>query len=199
MNADNHRITRAPNPFRQTNAFAMNYALAFGLYWIVGFVCFVQSPTHQFLSLLFYFIFASAPVAGYFHLKRFRDRVCGGQIAFGRAYLFTILLYFYAALLLAAACYVYFAFIDHGAFFDSYIQLLSSPEAQQMVSANGGKLPAAGISLNELKSAFEQIQALSPVVYAAHILDLNIFIALILALPTALFASSAKRWGADNK
>lgn len=182
-----------PNQFRQTNAFAMNYALFFGLYWIVGLLCFVKSPAYPILSFVFYFIFASIPVVGYILLKRFRDTVCGGKISFGRGYFFTVLIYFYAALILSLACFVYFAYFDHGAFFDSYIREFSSPEMKQIVDANGGKFPAAGVSINEIKAAFEQIKSLSPTVYAANLLDLNIFFALILALPTALFASAPSK------
>ena len=41
------------NTFRQTNAFAMNYALPYGMCWIVGMLCFVNSLEHTMLSLVF--------------------------------------------------------------------------------------------------------------------------------------------------
>ena len=41
------------NTFRQTNAFAMNYALPYGMCWIVGMLCFVNSLKHTMLSLVF--------------------------------------------------------------------------------------------------------------------------------------------------
>lgn len=177
-----------PSPFKQTNAFAMNYALPFGIYWIVGMLCFVSSLHQTLLSLVFYFIFASTPIIGFKLLCRFRDRVCGGTITFARGYLFSLLVYFYAALLLAAAAYVYFQFFDNGAFIDGYLQSLNSPEVKQAFEQESMKHLVNGAGLLDLKNALETMQSVSPVVYAANILDLNIFLGLLLSIPAALLA-----------
>lgn len=181
-----------PNPFRQTNAFAMNYALLFGLYWIAGFICFVNSLQHTLLSLLFYFILASSPVIGYIMLRNFRDRVCNGIINFGRGYLFTMLLYFYAALLLALAVWIYFKYLDHGEFISNYINLLESPDIKAAFAQENVQSISGGVSINDLKRMLENLQTLSPIVYAANVLDINIFLGIILAIPTALIAASRK-------
>ncbi len=177
-----------PSPFKQTNAFAMNYALPFGIYWIVGMLCFVNSLHQTLLSLVFYFIFASTPIIGFKLLCRFRDRVCGGTITFARGYLFSLLVYFYAALLLAAAAYVYFQFFDNGAFIDGYLQSLNSPEVKQAFEQESMKQLVNEAGLQDLKNALETMQSVSPVVYAANILDLNIFLGLLLSIPAALLA-----------
>ncbi len=177
-----------PSPFKQTNAFAMNYALPYGFYWIFGMLCFVCSPNQTLFSLAFYFVFASTPIIGYKLLCRFRDRVCGGAITFSRGYLFTLLVYFYAALILAAAVYVYFQFFDNGTFIDNYLQALDSPEVKQAFQQESMKQLVNGAGLKDLKSALEAMQSVSPVVYAANILDLNIFLGLLLSVPTALLA-----------
>ncbi len=177
-----------PSTFKQTNAFAMNYALPYGIYWIIGLLCFVNSLNSSMFSLLFYFVFASAPVIGYMLLCRFRERVCDGVISFGRGYLFSLLLYFYAAILLAAACYVYFQFFDHGAFIDGYLQMLNSPEVKQAFEQENMKQLTNGRGLDSFKKIMETMQSISPATYAANILDLNIFLGLVLSLPTSLLA-----------
>lgn len=178
-----------PNPFRQTNAFAMNYAVPFGAWWIVGMLCFVYSLREPSLSICFYFIFASTPVVGYMMLCRFRNRVCGANITFGRAYLFSLLTYFYAALLLAMACYVYFRFFDHGEFISGYLKAIDSPEMKQALKQESIRQLMGGAEIDDLKRVLESIQTVSPVVYAANILDLNIFVGLVLSVPAALLAA----------
>mgnify|MGYP004638605031 FL=1 len=177
-----------PSPFRQTNAFAMNYALPYGIYWIIGMLCFVNSLNNSLFSLVFYFVFASTPVIGYMLLCRFRERVCDGVISFGRGYLFSLLLYFYAALLLAAACYVYFQFFDHGAFIDQYLQMLNSPEVKQAFEQESMKQLTDGRGLDDIKDIMEKMQSIPPVTYAANLLDINIFLGLVLSLPASLLA-----------
>lgn len=178
-----------PNPFRQTNAFAMNYALPFGIYWIAGLVCFVKSMDYTALSVACYFIFLSVPVVAYALLCRFRDSVCGGVISFGRGYVFALLVYFYAALILAAGAYVYFRFLDHGAFIQGYITQLDSPEVRKAFEDESLKQLTNGNGIDELKKTLQNMQAVSPVVYAANILDINIFLGLLLSIPTSLLAA----------
>lgn len=178
----------SPNTFRQTNAFAMNYALPYGMCWIVGMLCFVNSLEHTMLSLVFYLVFASTPVMGYLLLCKFRDSVCDGVMSFGRGYLFSILLYFYAALLLSAACYVYFQFFDNGAFIDGYLQGLDSPEVKEAFKMESMRQLTDGKGLDDMKNVLETMQSVSPVTYAANLLDINIFLGLILSLPASLLA-----------
>ena len=97
MNTTNYR----PGQFRQTNAFAMNYAVLFGLYWIAGLACFVNSFNIAGASFGFMLVIVTVPFLGMFLVNRFRKRVCGGLLTFTRGYMFSLLLYFYAALLLA--------------------------------------------------------------------------------------------------
>lgn len=175
------------NTFRQTNAFAMNYALPYGMCWIVGMLCFVNSLEHTMLSLVFYLVFASTPVMGYLLLCKFRDSVCDGVMSFGRGYLFSILLYFYAALLLSAACYVYFQFFDNGAFIDGYLQGLDSPD-ERGIQNGKHETTDRRKGLDDMKNVLETMQSVSPVTYAANLLDINIFLGLILSLPASLLA-----------
>lgn len=185
--------TQQPGQFRQTNAFAMSYALLFGIYWIAGMLCFVNSFSFQGASLGFMFLFVTTPLLGLYLVFRFRNSVCGGTLPFVRGYLFAILLYFYAALLLALAVYAYFKFFDGGDFFGRYVQYLDSPEVKRMFASGGMDKLTGGISLGEMKNVAEAFQDLSPVTIAANILDFSIFAGLILSLPTALLAMRRAR------
>ena len=109
-------------------------------------------------------------------------------MSFGRGYLFSILLYFYAALLLSAACYVYFQFFDNGAFIDGYLQGLDSPEVKEAFKMESMRQLTDGKGLDDMKNVLETMQSVSPVTYAANLLDINIFLGLILSLPASLLA-----------
>lgn len=184
MNTTNSR----PGSFRQTNAFAMNYAVLFGLYWVVGLLCFVNSFSFSGASTGFVLVFVSVPFVGFWLLRRFRRRVCGGWLTFSRAYLFSLLLYFYASLLLAAACYVYFEFVDGGAFFNGYMAYLNSPELKELFASGGLEKATGGFSLADMKEMAGMLQELSPVAMAANVLDLSIFSGMLVSLPAALLA-----------
>lgn len=174
--------------FRQTNAFAMNYALPFGIYQIAGLLCFVNGFTHSNAMLGFMFVFVSTPFVAYYFVLRFRSRACEGVLPLGRGYMFSLLLYFYAALLLALAVYLYFEFVDGGRFFAGYVQYLDSPEVKRLFANGGMEQMFGGLSLKEMKTVAETLEELSSVAVAANILDFNIFAGLLLSLPTALLA-----------
>ena len=184
MNTTNYR----PGQFRQTNAFAMNYAVLFGLYWIAGLACFVNSFNIAGASFGFMLVIVTVPFLGMFLVNRFRKRVCGGLLTFTRGYMFSLLLYFYAALLLAVGVYLHFEFLDGGSFFNSYMAYLDSPEVKRLFETGGMEQLAGGISLKDMKNIAEAFQDLSAVAIAANILDFSIFSGLIISLPTALLA-----------
>ena len=54
------------------------------------------------------------PFMGYYYARMYRNQVFGGGISFLHAWIFTVFMYMFAALLAAVAHYIYFRFIDHG-------------------------------------------------------------------------------------
>lgn len=175
-----------PGIFRQTNAFAMNYGAVFGIYWLAGLACFVNSFRMPGASLGFMLVTLSAPAAGACLVVRFRRRVCGGVLPFSRGYLFSLLMYFYASLLQAAGTYVYFALMDGGSFFNGYIASLDSPAVKELFGADGAGTIAGGVTLAEIKEMASALQDLSPVAIAANVLDLSLFAGILISIPTAL-------------
>ena len=101
----------------------MHFGTYMGIYWILKFILFPLGFHIPFLSLLFLILTLSVPFIGYYYVRMYRDKICGGSIQFSHAVLFTIFLYMFASLLVAVAHYIYFQFIDHGFIINSYTQL----------------------------------------------------------------------------
>lgn len=180
--------------FRQTNAFAMQYGALFGIQWIIGFTCFILCLQHPTLQAAYLVILFAVPFIGWYLVKTFRDRVTEGFISFRRAFLFSLMTYFYATVLLAITAYIYFEFIDHGQFFAAYLEYLERPEVKQILNTPDMQLQMQTLfPENGLKGAVEMLQGLSSTVIVANIIDINIFMGLILSLLTALFVKRNKR------
>lgn len=94
------------------------YAMLFGTYmggfWILKFILFPVGLSVPFLLFLFMGLTLCVPFMGYYYARMYRNQVCGGGISFLHAWIFTVFMYMFAALLAAVAHYIYFRFIDHG-------------------------------------------------------------------------------------
>ena len=104
---------------------AMLYGAYLGVFWIVGAVFFPLGLTNPFLFLLFIGFVLCGPFIAYRYARTYRNGVCGGSISFSHAWVFTVLMYMFAALLAAAAHYVYFRFIDQGYIVSTYSRLMN--------------------------------------------------------------------------
>ena len=85
--------------------------------------------TNQMLGMAAIMLAVATPffVAG--RLRRFRDEGREGIISFRRGYAYTILVFFYGAVLLAVAQFLYFAYFDNGYLLSSFSKIVSSSEA----------------------------------------------------------------------
>ena len=110
-----------PEEYIQLKAFARQDGALLSLLWIGGFICYIQGMTNPLLGMLAIILIVISPFFVARRLRHFRDYAREGFISFGRGYAFTVLTFFYAGLLLAAALYVYFAFIDQGYLTDDMI------------------------------------------------------------------------------
>ena len=113
---------------RQLNAFAMNHGLGFGLWWLLGFVWLVSCLSGSSVFGTFYLLqLLSVPFVGIWFSLRFRDTVeSEGRLSFGEAYLYSVLLYFYASLILALGMWFYLRFMDGGSFVAAQIATIES-------------------------------------------------------------------------
>lgn len=180
--------------FKQTNAFAMQFGLILSLIWIGGFLSFIFSFKNPSLQTAYLLCTLAIPIMGWQFTRTFRKRICNNVISFGRAYLFSFLLYFYAGILLTAAFYIYFEFFDNGFFIDSYRHYLYQPEVKELLETPEMKQLIAsmlnGASLTEMLDLFQDI----PLSYiAANVLNFSVIVGVFLSLPTALFNTRTQK------
>lgn len=169
-------ITR--KEYEQLKAFARIDGAMVGGLWILSFACFIgqfYSPVLGFASLA---IGVGSLVFASLRLRRFRDYVLEGVISFRRAYVYSLLVYFYAALLMAAAQFVYFQFMDHGFMLRMYTETMSTPEFKTM-------LQLYGIKGSEMNMLIENLQALRPIDIALQFLTSDIILGAVISLPSA--------------
>lgn len=102
----------------ENRGYMQRYAMLFGTYmggfWILKFILFPVGLSVPFLLFLFMGLTLCVPFMGYYYARMYRNQVCGGGISFLHAWIFTVFMYMFAALLAAVAHYIYFRFIDHG-------------------------------------------------------------------------------------
>ncbi len=68
------------------------------------------------------------------------------------------------------------------------MQGLDSPEVKEAFKMESMRQLTDGKGLDDMKNVLETMQSVSPVTYAANLLDINIFLGLILSLPASLLA-----------
>ena len=164
---------------------AMRFGTFMGIFWIFKFIFLPLGFTIPLLQLLFVLLTLFVPVLGYIYVRKFSNTYCNGEISFFRAFLFTLYMYLFAALLAAVAHYVYFRFIDQGFLADSYLQQLESIKA----SAQGEMVS----SIDQLIQAFDTISSLTPLQLTFQLIFQNIFYGILLAIPTGLVAMKQKK------
>lgn len=119
----------------QLKAYARLHGTIMGLLWIAGFACFVGSISEPVLSFFFNFTIIFIPFLAASFVRYYRDRVLGGMLSFRRAYCYSLLIFFYATLLLAIAQWAYFEFLDQGRMLGSMTRMISTPEFAPVLEA----------------------------------------------------------------
>ena len=167
----------------------MLFGTYMGVFWILKFSCFPLGMSHPFLSLLFLAFTVCVPFMGYRYARLYRDGVCGGGISLPHAYLFTLSMYIFAALLASVGHYIYFGYIDGGF-------ILNSCRLQLDQMAQSG-LPGIEPVIDEYRASLAMAESLTPVDITLSLLSANIFIGCLLGLPTAL-AVARRRPASDS-
>lgn len=161
------------------NKYAMQYGTYMGVFWIIKFAFFPLGFTIPFLEFLFLLLTMMVPFAGYYFVRTYRDRICGGGISFGHAWVFVTFMYMFAALLTAVGHYIYWGFIDNGFIANTYLGMLQE----------AGKTPIAGLgsSLKQFEETVKMLGALRPIEMTMQLLSQNVIYGALLALPIAFF------------
>ena len=176
---DSDLVTRfmTPEEFYQLKAFARQDGALLSLLWIGSFACYILGTATPMLGTVALILIVASPFFAANRLRHFRDGAREGVISFMRGYAYTALTFFYAALLLAAAIYIYFAFIDNGYLLSTINQFLGTKEGKQLIELYGMK--------DQLQANLNALAELRPIDYAVNMLSVNITIGLILGLPIA--------------
>ena len=90
------------------------------------------------------------------------------------------------ALLMAAAQFVYFQFIDQGFMLSKYAEITNTPEFKTMLSAYGMKP-------DDMKLAMDNLASLRPIDIALQFLTTNIILGFMISLPIAAMMKSRYR------
>jgi len=162
----------------QLKAYARQDGFFLAILWIFSFTFYILGITNQLLGLAAIILAFMTPFFVAARLRRFRDEGREGIISFKRSYVYTILVFFYGAVLLAVAQFLYFAYIDNGYLVSTFTKILSSPEGTELLKQYG----MTGM-LEESLTAFASIR---PIDYALNILTVNIFLGFILGVPIGL-------------
>ena len=169
--------------YEQLRAFARIDGAIVGGLWIVSFAFFIGEFSYPVLANLALLAGVASIVTATLRLKRFRDNVLDGVITFGRALLYGMLVYFYASLLMAAAQFVYFQFIDQGFLMTQYATIVSTPEFKSMIKAYGMRPEDTDLII-------DNISALRPIDIALQFFSLNIIMGFCVSLPVAVMLKS---------
>lgn len=173
--------------YEQIKAFARIDGAIMGVMWIISFACFIAQFYMPLLNMAALIFGVASIIISAIRLRNFRDNILDGVISYWRAYGYSLLTYFYAALLLAAAQYIYFQFIDHGFLLNQYTAMTSSPEFKSMMTLYG-------IKADEMKLTMDTIATLRPIDIALQFLTTNLFLGIVISWPmAALIKSKYKR------
>lgn len=170
--------------------YAMQFGTYMGGFWILKFILFPLGLTAPFLSLLFLGLTLGVPFMGYYYARMYRNQVCGGSISFPHAWMFTVFMYMFAALLVAVAHYIYFRFIDHG-------YIINAFESQIELLAQSG-IPGIDTYIDMYNEMLATARMLTPIDITIQMVSFNVFYGSLLAIPTALFVMKRKKPELNN-
>lgn len=155
----------------ENRGYMQRYAMLFGTYmggfWILKFILFPVGLSVPFLLFLFMGLTLCVPFMGYYYARMYRNQVCGGGISFLHAWVFTVFMYMFAALLAAVAHYIYFRFIDHG-----YVINTCETMVDTLAQSN---MPGMDSYIATYQEALETARLLSPIDITLQMISSNVF------------------------
>jgi hypothetical protein len=170
------------NSKSQLRAFAAQNGTIVGLLWMACFaLCVVCIRFNQPIpGLVGEFLGFISPVVAVRLGRSYGRQTEEGQLSFGKAVRYSLLVYGYAALLLAMGQFIYFYLIDPG---KQLFQVgVFSEQMNAVIATFQERYPSEDVT-----GAFDEIFALSPIEITLQMLWTNFMLGFILTLPTALF------------
>lgn len=164
------------NEFRQMTAFARIDGLLIGLLWICSFYFLIKGFTSSSSELIGLIITFASPFYAAKRLGKFRDNALNGTITFKRALAYSMLEYFYASIILAAAVFIYFSLLDHGYVYSTLERIYTDPSMQPV-------LKSLSMTSDDILSIYSHYR---PVDFAFGTISNILIIGLFISIPTAL-------------
>ncbi len=96
----------------QVKAFARQDGIVLAVVWLVAMWMLIHHPQSSWGGILV----ISTPFFIGWRLKSFREKILGGTISFRRGLCFSCYIFFYASIIFALGQFVYFQYLDNGAF-----------------------------------------------------------------------------------
>jgi hypothetical protein len=172
----------SPEEYVQLKAFARQDGALLALLWIGALFCYIQGLTSPLMGLVALILIVASPFFAASRLRHFRNYAREGIISFRRGYAYLVLSFFYGGLLLAAAIYVYFAFIDGGYLISKLTDSMHSEEGRRILQSYG--------MLDQMDEQLNLLRAMRPIDYALNMLTINITAGLFLGIPIAALSRS---------
>lgn len=166
-----------PEEYNQLKAFARVDGLWLAALWTGCFAAYVAGFSNPLLQTMSLLLMLSTPFFVASRLKKFRNDARQGIISFRRGFAYSLYVFFYGALLLALAQYVYFAFIDHGYVLSKFGEVVASEEGQQVIKAYG--------MADAVKQGMDDFASLRPIDFALNMFTMNLVVGTLLSLPIA--------------
>lgn len=164
--------------YTQLKAFARVDGLVVGILWIVSFAFFIGGYYNPLMSPVSLAFGVVSIVVAVVRLRRFRDNVLGGIISFRRAWGYGMLVFFYAALLMAISQFAYFQLLDGGFLLNQYVKMSTTPEFKSMMQGYG-------MTPSDMRLAFDTLAKMRPIDIAIQFLSMNIIIGIIISMIAA--------------
>ena len=160
-----------------------------GLFWIVKFILFPIGLLSSFVQFLFILLTLAVPFIVYYLVKSARDKkeLFNGTLSFYEAFTYTLMVYFYASLLVAVAHYIYFQFIDHGFVFNQYQEMVDS--FSQIAESNAN----LSTSIEQLNKNIDMMRSFTPIQLTFELMMNNLMWGFMMALPTAGFVMKKEK------
>ena len=164
--------------FEQLHAFARVDGVLIAGLWILSFACFIGNFVNPLFAMGALGFGAFSLVFATLRVKRFRDEVRDGFISFRRALGYSMLQYLHAALLFAAAQFIYFQFIDHGFLMQHYTAFMKTPEFLEAMKIYG-------LKQEDISIVMQNIGAMRPIDNALQYFTTYVLIGAIISVPVA--------------
>jgi len=180
-----------PQEYTQLKAFARIDGALLSAIWIASFAAYITGLGNSLLMMIGMAMAVSSLIFAAGRTRRFRDKALNGTISFGRAYVYVILMFFYAAILFAVAQFVYFQFIDNGYLIGKIIEMMNMEPNKQMIEAYG--------MTEAVNESIELMAKTRPIDYALNYLTTNIIIGMISGLPIAALTQRKQQKREEQK